>query len=199
VDDGVSSRQEAVDLLKEYQDHGFSHIVCTPHFNDPYVRTRVLRIREEYTWLEQTAAEYGITIHLGSEHYIGPNEGKFIPFLGKFLLVETDTDHEPLFLLDRIFSYRIQGYTVIFAHVERYSWFSLSSATAVRLREMGVLYQVNANSLKSKGVQKLLEEGWVDFIASDNHGRGREKIDFHRWKQYPDMNQRALGLLGLET
>jgi protein-tyrosine phosphatase len=197
VDDGVKTREEASALLDQYHKHGFTHIVCTPHFNDPHVNTDILRIRGEFEWLSFAGKELGITILLGSENYIGSDEGKFIPFLSKFMLVETDPDFEPLFLLDRIFAYQLRGFTIILAHVERFAWFSIESKSAVRMREMGVLFQVNANSLKSRKVQHYVEADWVDFIASDNHGTSRTDIDFQRWLQYDSINTRSMRILGL--
>jgi protein-tyrosine phosphatase len=161
------------------------------------VNTDILRIRGEFEWLSFAGKELGITILLGSENYIGSDEGKFIPFLSKFMLVETDPDFEPLFLLDRIFAYQLRGFTIILAHVERFAWFSIESKSAVRMREMGVLFQVNANNLKSRKVQQYVEADWVDFIASDNHGTSRTDIDFQRWLQYDSINTRSMRILGL--
>jgi protein-tyrosine phosphatase len=62
VDDGVKTREEASALLDQYHKHGFTHIVCTPHFNDPHVNTDILRIRGEFEWLSFAGKELGITI-----------------------------------------------------------------------------------------------------------------------------------------
>lgn len=197
VDDGAKSREESIATLDAYQAAGFTHIVCTPHLNDPYVKTKVLNIRDAFVWLQGEAEQRDIKLMLGSELYMGANPGKYIPFLGSYLLVETDVASEPLFLLDRIFDYQVKGLKVIFAHVERYEWFSMSSKTVNRMKEMGVYFQVNAGSLKNKFVLNLIQKGWVDFIASDNHGVRRGPIDFETWKHFTDVNRRALEILDL--
>ncbi|MGM0431525.1 MAG: CpsB/CapC family capsule biosynthesis tyrosine phosphatase [Spirochaetota bacterium] len=197
VDDGALSKQESTAALKEYVQAGFTSLVCTPHLHDPYVKTKILNIREAYRWLEEEASFYGIQVFLGSELYLGAEIGKYIPFLEKFQLVETNPTTEPLYLLDRVFDLQLSGLSVILAHVERYNWFSLTSDTAQRMREMGVLFQVNANSLHTKLAQSLIREGWVDFIASDNHVSSRKPIDFNSWLRHTEINKRSLKLLNL--
>ena len=198
VDDGVATREESLALIEEYRQAGFSHIVCTPHLHDPYVTTKIHLIREAFAWFRDSAREAGITALLGSELYMSPNPGKFIPFLDRFLLIETNTEVEPLYLLDEVFKLQMQGLTIILAHIERYAWFSAENYIAQRLREMGVLFQVNAQMLTNPEVVKYLDMGWVDFIASDNHGKRRGNIDYSRWARFKEENDRSKLLLGLD-
>lgn len=198
VDDGVTSKEEALTLLEGYRSAGFTHIVCTPHIANPFVRTDVHAIRESYIWFEQQARDFGIEAILGSELYIGSRESRYIPFLDHFLLVETSTQVEPLFLLDRIFGFQLEGFTVILAHVERYSWFSLESKTAKRLREMGVLFQVNVQGVSNHTALPYIEKDWVDFIATDNHGPSkRAPIDPGLCNLYPEIMERSMRILEL--
>ena len=59
VDDGVQSREEAEEMLAAYHRAGISAVVCTPHLSNPYVRTRIMEIRESYVWFCKTASQYG--------------------------------------------------------------------------------------------------------------------------------------------
>ncbi len=197
VDDGVQTEDESRELLQEYADAGFSHIVCTPHLHDPYVETKIPKIRGAYQWFSAEAEKFGITTFLGSELYMSPDPGKSIPFLGRFQLIETNTKTEPMYLLDEVFKLQMQGLTIIMAHIERFEWFSLDSQISNRLKEMGVLFQVNIGMVSSGKVQKYMEKDWVDFISSDNHGKRRSSIDFALWKQYEAINKRSMSLLGL--
>lgn len=199
VDDGVATKEESLEQLHHYAEAGFTHIVCTPHLHDPYVTTNVHAIRSAYEWISEAGAELGLKMYLGSELYITAEGGKSIPFLDSFQLIETDTQVEPLFLLDRIFSLQLQGLRVIFAHVERYAWFDPDSDTVRRMREMGVYFQVNASTLESKKVKNYLDQGIIDFIASDNHGLRRGLPPFELWKKYSEINQGSLSILGLNT
>ncbi len=199
VDDGVKTKEESIALLKEYKKAGFTAIVCTPHLHDPFVETKIFNIRDAFAWFEQEAASFGITAYLGSELYIRTIPGKYIPFLGRFQLIETNVDVEPLFLLDRIFDLQMDGLTVILAHIERYSWFSPDSNIANRMREMGVLFQVNVEMLNDRSVQSYLDKDWVDFIASDHHGSRRGAVDFKLWKKYGHIMERSREILGLSA
>jgi protein-tyrosine phosphatase len=198
IDDGVQGREEAESLLADYQAAGFRYIVCTPHIANPFVKTNILGIRDAFVWFSQRAADFGITAIPGSELYIGAAKSKFIPFLDRFMLVETSTVEAPLFLLDRIFDFQLQGFTVIFAHIERFSWFSLDNPTAVRMQEMGVLFQVNVEGIQNGDAKPYIDADWVDFIASDNHGSGkRNPVNLQIFKQYPEIMKRSLRILDL--
>lgn len=195
VDDGVQSQEEALEILQQYSENGVDTIIVTPHLHDPYVTTNVSAIRGSYQWLKERGRELGIDIYLGSELYMGASGGKYIPFFDSFQLIETDTSVEPLFLLDRVFELQMSGLSIILAHIERYQWFSLESVIAKRLREMGVYFQVNVSSLDSKQAQQYIEAGWVDFIASDNHGKRRGAVDFEAWKSHETILQRSVEIL----
>lgn len=195
IDDGVQSQEEALEILQQYSQNEFDTIIATPHLHDPYVTTNIGSIRGAYKWLQERGKELGIDIYLGSELYMGAAGGKYIPFFDSFQLIETDTSVEPLFLLDRVFELQMNGLSIILAHIERYQWFSLESVIAKRLREMGVYFQVNVSSLGTKGVQQYIDADWVDFIASDNHGKRRGTVDFKTWKSHEMILQRSVEIL----
>ncbi len=197
VDDGVQTEEESLLLLQEYADAGFSHIICTPHLHDPYVETKIHKIRSSFDWFKAEAGKFGIKTFLGSELYMSASPGKYIPFLDHFQLIETNPQTEPLYLLDEVFKLQMSGLTIILAHVERYDWFTPDAYISNRLREMGVLFQVNVQMIKSPKVKKYLEKDWVDFIASDNHGKRRGAVDFALWNRYGDIQRRSMKLLGL--
>jgi protein-tyrosine phosphatase len=198
IDDGVRTRDESSALLVDYQAAGFRHIVCTPHIANPFVKTAVLEIRAAFEWFRAETARFGIEAHLGSELFIGPAKSKYIPFLERFILVETYSESPPLFLLDRVFELQLKGFTVILAHIERYEWFSLDHSIAVRLREMGVLFQVNCEGLENGSAKPYLNAGWVDIIASDNHGPGKRKpVNLAVFSHYSEIMEHTLEILGL--
>jgi len=198
IDDGVQTEEESKNILSLYKSAGITHIVCTPHLANPFVKTHILKIRDSYTWFKTVAKSYGIEVILGSELYIGPDRAKFIPFLDKFLLVESSLRVEPLFLLDRIFELQLKGFDIILAHVERFSWLSVTSPTALRLREMGVYFQVNIQGVENGGAAQYLKEDWVDFIATDNHGTSRRApVNLEIFYEYPEIMARSKRILNL--
>lgn len=199
VDDGIKSRNEAQQWLSAYAAAGFTHVVCTPHLSNPFVKTKIANLRDSYTWITELASSFGIEIILGSELYIGATESKFIPFLDDFILVETAADDAPLFLLDRIFSYQLKGYQVILAHIERYSWFSPKSKLSERMREMGVYFQVNIDTAASGMADHYFALDWVDFLATDNHGESkRTPVDLTQFYDFRDIMAKSMKILGLK-
>ncbi len=198
IDDGVKTEEEAEKLLLLYKNAGISRIVCTPHLANPYVKTHVLGIRDAYTWFKEAAVNYGIEAILGSELYIGLDESKFIPFLDKFLLVETSMLVEPLYLLDKIFALQLKGFSIIIAHIERFSWISVTSPTAKRMREMGVYFQVNIQGIEDGSAEPYIKKNWVDFIATDNHGISRRApVNLDIFHKYPEIMVRSMKILNL--
>ena len=100
VDDGVVDKDEFSHVLQKYIEAGFTRIVCTPHLFNPHVETSVESIKPSFLWAKETAAAAGIELDLGAELYLGPEENVCIAFFGKFVLIECNTQVEPLYLLD---------------------------------------------------------------------------------------------------
>lgn len=78
---------------------------------------------------------------------------------------------------------RQQGYRPIVAHPERYAGMTQSFGLAGRWREMGAFLQVNYGSLVGRYgadarivANRLLKQGWVDYLASDFHGHSSLKL-----------------------
>jgi protein-tyrosine phosphatase len=77
-------------------------------------------------------------------------------------------------LKDFIFQATTQGYRLILAHPERYSYMTM--ARAEDLRNRGILFQVNTLSIDGfygppiqKFAKQLIDKGWVDLLGSDCH------------------------------
>lgn len=171
IDDGVSSKEQCVEVLQAYQKAGFDRIIATPHIYNPYVATRTANIRAMYQWASQEANQLGIKLYLGSEVYVGSgNATNVLPFMERFVLVEVDYYSEPLFLLNQVYTLLKRGLHVVLAHVERYRWFSTTNPTALKLRELGVHFQCNVDGVENHSAARWLSAGWIDVIASDNHG-----------------------------
>lgn len=171
VDDGVRTKEQCLVVLDAYAAAGFSHIVTTPHLYNPQVNTRTEHIREMYEWAREEAARRDVQLSLGSETYIGGTlDPHVLPFFGNFVLLEVDTQTEPLFLLHHAFGLIKRGYSVILAHIERYRWFEENSNLVIKLREMGVFFQCNVDGVEKGLADRFLKRAMVDIIAGDNHG-----------------------------
>ncbi len=198
IDDGVGSIVETRAILDAYRDHGFTHLVCTPHVDHPTVQTRIDLIRERYGEVKREAAKRGITLLLGSEVYVTSSRPKpAIPIAKRFQLIEFNTQTKPLFLTEVIFHFSLLGLEVIIAHIDRYSWFNLDDPLIKRVREMGVYFQVNTDALHTAVGKRFLEAGIVDFIATDHHGGRRGDVPLGIFRDYGKINARSMNILGL--
>lgn len=171
VDDGVRSKEQCLEVLDAYAAAGFAHVVTTPHLYNPQVVTRTEHIRPMFEWAREEALKRELHLSLGSETYVGGTlDPMVLPFLGNFVLLEVDTQTEPLFVLHHAFGLIKRGHSVILAHIERYRWFDEKSGVATKLREMGVFFQCNVEGVEKGQADRFLQSGMVDVIAGDNHG-----------------------------
>lgn len=171
VDDGIRTKEIALEVFAAYAEAGFDRIVATPHLYNPMVTSRIKNIRPMFSWASEEAKKLGIELILGSETYIGGTvDPQVIPFIQNYVLVEVDTSTEPLFLLNHAYSLRKRGLFVILAHIERYRWFEGHGQMAKKLREIGVFFQCNVDGIESGAADRFLKLDMVDLIAGDNHG-----------------------------
>src|SRR6185295_19714729 len=76
------------------------------------------------------------------------------------------------------FEINVNGYTPLLAHPERYNFWFERFDEFKKLKDAGVLLQININSLTGyygipakKTAERLIDENMVDFIGSDLHGK----------------------------
>jgi protein-tyrosine phosphatase len=193
VDDGIETLEESVEVLKEYKSQGVELVVFTPHINHPNVKTDLFRIKEHYEILKSGCERIGIRCELGSELYLKPKFPEFFPILNRFVLIELDTMIYPLYLFDQIFELQLSGYDVILAHVERYQWLSENTYVIDKLKDMNVYFQMNINTLDSKNY--YIKNGYIDFIATDYHGKKRSEIDWEKWKKFDEITKNGMKIL----
>lgn len=171
VDDGIRSKEQCLAVLDAYASAGFSDVVTTPHLYNPQVVTRTEHIRPMFDWAREEALKRDMRLSLGSETYVGGSlDPLVLPFFTNFVLIEADTQTEPLFLPHHAFGLLKRGFTVILAHIERYRWFDEKSGIAPKLREMGVFFQCNVDGVEKGQADRFMQAGLVDIIAGDNHG-----------------------------
>ncbi len=192
VDDGAATVDETIAMLSLAHATGTRKIVATPHmFYDLFQNNDSVEIKdhfEELQW-ELNASQQTfpflseIVICPGAENYVSPKflealeQGRVLTLNGsRYLLVEV-----PFMMpfgqirnvVQRVFW---AGYTPVLAHVERYGAVQEQSGRLAKLREDGLVVQVNGDSLwgasgsrAKKCIRTLLAEDLVDVIASDGH------------------------------
>ena len=186
VDDGSSSVDESIQLIKGLHDVGFDNIIMTPHYieGSEYCSYNHEKL-EKLEVLRQAVRENGIKVnlYLGNEifindHIIGDVIANKIYTLNdtKYLLFELPFHNQILNLTDIVYEIRIQGYIPILAHPERYTYFQDDYSLVDELREEGLLFQSNYASILGfygKGAEKLLKymlkKEYVDYLGTDIH------------------------------
>jgi len=177
VDDGSSSFEESIEMIKKEIEQGVTHIVLTPHvFSKEQDKTRAFHIKQ-FELLQDKVKDLNITLILGAEIYyrshIDVNYDDFVFGDSNIILMEFSTSnfHD---IESIVFDIQAQGYQVIVAHVERYQY--LKKGDYQKIRNTGALLQVNASALlgiskyaDKKTVNYLVKHQLIDIVATDTH------------------------------
>ncbi len=150
IDDGVTSLENARDVILKLQESGYKKLITTPHIiSDTYKNTPEIilgGLKELHLFLQKNNID--IKVEAAAEYYLDTwlinevNEGKaLLTFGDKYFLFEMNYVTEPYQLNDFIFSLTTKGYKPILAHPERYQFMTLEKAED--LRQRGVLLQLN--------------------------------------------------------
>ncbi|MCW5909840.1 MAG: capsular biosynthesis protein [Cyclobacteriaceae bacterium] len=183
LDDGVKTHEEAIEIVRQFQQLGFTRLITTPHIMSDTYRNTPQGIRSKLEELKAALAAAGITLQLeaAAEYYLDEtvirllDAGKpMLTFSGNFFLFETNFYAEPFQLNDFIFKSLTKGYKPILAHPERYAYMTVEKAE--ELYHRGVILQINSLSLigfygkpAQKLAQKLVEQKLIHLLGSDCH------------------------------
>ena len=182
VDDGAKDIDESIRLLRQAESVGYTDIVCSSHY---YIgRFENKNYIENFHNLEKKIKELGIevNIYLGNEFALDSDyfeHSKNINKInnGKYLLVELK-DYIPYSSCKKFFKKLLQdGIVPILAHIERYH--HLEREDFINFKKQGVILQMNLNSAthpRSK-VKSLLEQRYIDVVATDSHRYGTRDYD----------------------
>jgi protein-tyrosine phosphatase len=181
IDDGAANAAHSVHFIKTLSNLGFDQFICTPHiFTDLYpntAQTIASALAEVETALAM--ADICIKISAAAEYMVDDTfrvKENLICLPGKYLLMEIPYLAEIEKMDQLIFELQIKGFKVIFAHPERYSFYYHKLDRYFRLKQMGVLFQLNLLSLNgyygktAKFLSNyLLKKEWYDFAGTDIH------------------------------
>ena len=184
IDDGAKSLQDSIDLIAALKAMGFRKLITTPHImshrypNNAEIIQKALsqvkrELRRQHIDIEiEAAAEYYLDDHL----YELILKGEILTFGDNYLLFEMSYAMAPVDLDIIIFEMQCAGYQPVLAHPERFRHMHNHFEKYEALKERGVLFQLDTNSLNgyySKSVQKmamkLVDEGMIDLIGTDTH------------------------------
>jgi protein-tyrosine phosphatase len=194
VDDGARTVGETLDSVERMTREGIRKIVTTPHLDGSLTRNWPLMIRrlDEVTEEFERAAEAvagsfpEVEFRRGHEVMLDVPDPDLsdhrLRLAGsRFVLVEWPRLHLPPGtpkVLERLVN---AGVRPVVAHPERYIGIDLDVAWS--WREAGAFLQVNYGTFLGRyGTAaetlaiRLLRRGWVDYLASDYHGRGGQGV-----------------------
>lgn len=184
IDDGPKSYEESLDLINQLHNLGYTRLITTPHImSDCYKNTPEI-INNGLTMLRNIVKKENISIKIeaAAEYYIDfefsemLNNEPLLTFGNKYLLFELSFVNQPEALDKIIFNMQTLGYKPVIAHPERYIYWHNNFENYTKLKEKGVFFQLNINSLSreyalsvKKTSEKLIKNNMIDFIGSDVH------------------------------
>ena len=197
VDDGCTTIEESIIMIKKSIDMGVTDIVCTPHYRAPYLADKKT-LNKIFNFLKKHVEDNGLNIRLYLGQEIKVNDESIKELLSDELLKLNNTQYAlcefDFYEYDDIseicYSLNKKGVKPVVAHVERYSYVN-DVFVVEEIKNSDGLIQVNAESILGKNgswvkkfVYKLIKEGLVDFISSDYHnvrenymGKAYKKIE----------------------
>lgn len=190
IDDGSSSVEESIGMLRLEAEQGIRDVFLTPHFYPRYNTPEAFlekRAKAEKELRAAMAKEEGLPrLHIGAEVYFfrGMSDSEFTRELafegGKYILVEmpgglwTDAMLEELVLIRQKL-----GIIPIVAHIDRYIAPFHTHGLPKKLEAMPVIVQANAEFFLQKKTERLalgmLKKGQIQIIGSDAHNLGERQ------------------------
>jgi len=185
VDDGAQTWEDTQKMILRAVDEGITDIVCTSHATPGITPFPTEKYLAHFAQAQQWCSENQLpmTLHTGCEilytdaspHLL--KEGHY-PSLAETwtVLVEFSGDVPYSRMCEAARLFGNAGFTVIFAHVERFDPMRNFKHVRELREEYGVYMQMNANTvLMKKGffadrwTRKMLDEGYIDCISTDAH------------------------------
>lgn len=185
IDDGCPDVATSLELMKGLQDLGLKKFITTPHILWDLYRNDETTIGKAFSELEQaaragqkalplsSAAEYMMDDHFSQ---LLRNKQPLRKLSGNYVLVEFSFVSLPYDWKEMLFEMQIQGYQPVLAHPERYSYLGNTVRPFQEIADMGILLQVNLNSLTGYYgkpafalASMLVKQKLVSFVGSDLH------------------------------
>lgn len=198
VDDGPETMEESIAMLEHAKAQGIDAMILTPHYRHGMFPYQKDRIEANFAKLYKIAKKIGIDLYLGTEQHINSMTIEYIEN-GRchtladtsYVLAEYKPETEFAYIMASVRDLLRHGYIPVIAHVERYMCMYEDMEHIERLRQVGAMIQVNANSIigkdgfRAKGfTKKLLNYGYVDFVGSDSHDLKKRVNNMGKCRDY---------------
>ncbi len=187
LDDGSTSIEITLKMLKKAKEQGITEIVNTTHYKHPKMLGKEADyniVIKNLSKLQETLSQNDINIklHAGAETFfhedlISLANDKLATFgHGKYMLIEFLTNFLPPNHKKVLFDLKMAGVTPIIAHPERYKDVQNNVEIVADWLEAGCIIQIDAGSplgylgLKAKHSSEIIiKNKWCQIIGSDAH------------------------------
>jgi protein-tyrosine phosphatase len=183
IDDGAQTVDDSVALISAMHELGYTKVITTPHvMADGYRNTpEIILAGLEAVRRELLVKGIPVEVEASAEYYLDHElerlikERRILPFGDNHLLFEPFIS-EPVVLLSVVFEMQTAGYRPVLAHPERYVFWQQDFSMMEKLKDRGVLFQLNTIALMGaygpgvkKMAEKLIDLGWYELLGSDCH------------------------------
>lgn len=191
IDDGAKTVDESLGLIKGMGEIGISNFICTPHIMENYYPNTAGTIQTALGSVQdalKTNELAHVRITAAAEHMIDSgfdllvDSNGLMPITKQYVLVEMSYLQASLNFDEAIQKLSDKGLYPIFAHPERYAYLHHNRNDYSRMKDLGLLFQLNLLSLSGyygKDVHKkalaLLDTNLIDFVGSDIHNQNHLK------------------------
>jgi tyrosine-protein phosphatase YwqE len=200
IDDGSESMEQSLEMARAMVHLGYKKLVTTPHImqdiykNTPEIINKGLEafrkalLEAQIPLQVEAAAEY-----LLDEGFVKKfKAGNLLTFGKKYVLVEISFYFPPESLFQTLFDLKLEGYSPILAHPERYGYWHSNFENFVTLKDREILLQINLPSLSGyyshevrKITEQLIDNNMVDFVGTDAHNMVYiEHVDKSRYSKH---------------
>jgi len=184
IDDGAMTLGDSIALARWMYQLGYKKLITTPHIQHEFFRNtpEIILSGLEKVRKALKTENIPLEIHAAAEYMLDDGfeekaaKGNLLTFSGRYILVELSYFNPHPNLKTFIFNLQVDGYKVILAHPERYTYWFGDFSKFEDLKDRGVFFQVNLVSLTGfypepvkKMAEKLMESGMVEFVGSDMH------------------------------
>ena len=181
IDDGAKNIEESMSLIYEMEKMGFSKIYGTPHIYPGLYDNDINSIKNSFKKLvsrieNKSLIGFACEYMLDDSIFEKIEKKELLTFAENHVLVEQNFMTEIPNIFDKIFKLRINDYTPILAHPERYLFYKNNRNNFNKFKLSGCKFQLNLLSTTGyygKEVTKmadfLINENLIDFCGSDIH------------------------------
>ena len=192
IDDGSTSLENSLNMLREEIEKGVTDVIFTPHFRRGMFESPVETNKIEFEKLNEEIKKAGLNIntYLGQEIYIH-SVSSFKRYLDHgYIMPLNNTDYyllefnyyDDIDISEVSYNVSLLGYKTVIAHFKRYTY--ATTRDAMEVKNNDGLIQINASSIcgahglkTKKRVLNLIKKDLVDFVSSDIHDTRKNYLD----------------------